>query len=192
MNTSPFSLNIVRMSMASCIAVAVVCLALVSNGGETNPAGKINFVAKNAFATANGVFHEFSIVDSQITLGEISKSHVTVEIDVASVDTDSKRRDDHLRTADFFEVEKWPTATVRVHSAEQIEGARYRAKFDVAIRDARKTIDGEFEIVSEAPLSVRGSLVIDRMDFAIGTPKTWNPMSITNEVPVTFEATLPD
>ena len=92
--------------------------------------------------------------------------------------------------ADFFEVEPWPLAKVRVHSAERTEGVRYRAKFDVSIRDAQKTIDGEFEIVSEDPLSGKGSLVIDPMDFGIGTPKTWNPMSITNEVPVTFEASF--
>lgn len=115
---------------------------------------------------------------------------MVVEVDVASVDTDNKDRDDHLHTADFFEVERWPLAKVRVHSAERIEGVRYRAKFDVSIRDAQKTIDGEFEIVSEDPLSVKGSLVIDRMDFGIGTPKTRSPMSITNEVPVTFEASL--
>ena len=73
-----------------------------------------------------------------------------------------------------------------------MEGTRYRAKFEVEIRDVKKTIDGELEITSASPFSVKGNLVIDRMDFGIGTPKNWNPMSIANVVPVTFEATLPD
>lgn len=179
-------------SVAPCLLV-VFCagiFGIAATSGERAATSKINFVAKNAIATANGEFHKFQITDRHIALDALGESFVVVEVDVASVDTDNKDRDDHLRTADFFEVERWPLAKVRVHSAERIEGMRYRAKFDVSIRDAQKTLDGEFEIVSEDPLSVKGSLVIDRMDFGIGTPKTWNPMSITNEVPVTFEASF--
>lgn len=174
------------------LAWAALTIGSASGAAEPSATGKITFVAKNMIATANGVFHEFEITESNIVPSSLGESHVTVRVDLASVDTDNKRRDDHLRTADFFEVERWPVATVRVHSAEQIEGTLYRAKFDVDIRDIKKTIEGEFEILSESPFAVRGDLVIDRMDFGIGTPKNWNPMSITNEVPVSFEATLPD
>lgn len=175
--------------MIACFAAVV---SASDHATDSDAAGKITFVAKNAIATANGEFHEFKIVESHVDLSALGESHVTVQVDVASVDTDNKRRDDHLGTEDFFEVERWPLATVRIHDAERIESTRYRAKFDVEIRDIKKTLDGEFDVVSEAPFSVKGSLVIDRMDFGIGTPKTWNPMSITNEVPVQFEATLPN
>lgn len=170
----------------------LLCANFGSVHAESASTGTIRFVGKNAVAKANGVFHEFEIIERNIVPGALGESRVTVQVDVASLDTDNKRRDDHLRTADFFEVARWPIATVRVHSAERIEGNRYRAKFDVEIRDVQKTIDGEFEVLNESPLSVQGSLVIDRMDFGIGTPKTWNPLSITEEIPVTFEATLPD
>ena len=184
-----------RSGMRSVVSSLLVVLCagvfgMAATSGETAATSKINFVAKNAIATANGEFHKFQITEHHVALDALGESFVVVEVEVASLDTDNKDRDDHLRTADFFEVERWPLAKVRVHSAERIEGVRYRAKFDVSIRDAQKTIDGEFEIVSEDPLSVKGSLVIDRMDFGIGTPKTWNPMSITNEVPVTFEASF--
>jgi hypothetical protein len=41
-------------------------------------------------------------------------------------------------------------------------------------------------------LTVRGDLSIDRTDFGVGEPKNWNPMSITNEIQIRFEAALPD
>jgi polyisoprenoid-binding protein YceI len=39
---------------------------------------------------------------------------------------------------------------------------------------------------------VRGDVSIDRTDFGVGEPKSWNPMSITNEIKINFEATLSD
>ena len=40
-------------------------------------------------------------------------SSVTAEIDLASIDTGNDQRDDHIRSADFFEVETYPTMTYR-------------------------------------------------------------------------------
>ncbi|MBW1885140.1 MAG: YceI family protein [Deltaproteobacteria bacterium] len=174
-------------------SLMLVPLGVFAEGAESADApGRITFVGKNMVATANGVFHRWKVLESQIDLDAIENGHLVVEIDIASLDTDSKRRDDHLRTADFFDVERWPTARVRVHNAVHVEGERYRAQFDIEIRDVVKTIVGDFEIVSRAPLSVRGSVTIDRTAFGVGTPKNWNPMSITNEVPLGFELTLPD
>lgn len=178
--------------------VWAMVLALVATGPfiaasalADSPPGEIRFIGKNALAKAKGTFHDWKVVEVEIDPQDLSAGHVVVEVDVASVDTDNKRRDDHLRTADFFEVERWPTARVRVHSAKPIEGDRYTAQFDLEIRDQRKTVEGVFEITGRAPLQVRGELTIDRMDFGVGEPKTWNPLSITQEIPIRFEATLP-
>jgi polyisoprenoid-binding protein YceI len=48
-----------------------------------------------------------------VTAGDPLESEVTATIDMTSVDTASAVRDEHLRTADFFEVEKYPTMTYR-------------------------------------------------------------------------------
>ena len=165
-------------------------LAVFAEGADAP--GRITFVGKNRVATANGVFHRWKIVENQVDPDALEQGQLVIEIDVASLDTDSKRRDDHLRSADFFEVERWPSARVHVHSAVQLEGVRYQAQFDIVIRDVAKTVMGEFEIVSRTPLSVRGSVTIDRTEFGVGKPKNWNPMSITNEIPLSFELTLPN
>ena len=81
----------------------------------------IGFKAKSMWGIApvKGHFAEFSgdgqITDTQTVFGRI-------DIKVASVDTKIRKRDDHLRSADFFEVAKYPDISVVVTSAEGIDG----------------------------------------------------------------------
>jgi len=102
------------------------------------------------------------------------------------------------RSGDFFDAAKWPTATVKVHEASRSGESergnpRYAARFSLRIRDVVQTVTGEFEVTSESPLTVEGRLVLDRVDFGIGDPRSrWNPFSIRDEVPVEFTARIPD
>lgn len=173
------------------LSIAVLAGLFVAPVAADEARGRIGFVAKNLVATANGVFHLWRVVESDITPDSLGNGSVSIEIDVASLDTDNERRDAHLRTEDFFEVDTWPVARVRIHSAAPGEGERWNAQFDIEIRGIRKTLPGSFEIVSRTPFQVRGTLTLDRLDFGIGRPKTWNPMSITEKIPITFEATIP-
>jgi polyisoprenoid-binding protein YceI len=56
----------------------------------------------------------FSRFDGTIDLddADLTQSSVTIEVDVASIDTAVEQRDAHLRSADFFDVEKFPKATL--------------------------------------------------------------------------------
>ena len=53
----------------------------------------------------------FGSTSGSVSLDEqdVTKSSITAEIDVASVDTHEAKRDEHLKGADFFDVEKHPT-----------------------------------------------------------------------------------
>jgi len=178
-------------------AAALLAVAAGAEAPAAEPRGSITFVAENAFSTANGTFHRWRIVHADIDRADPESGVVEVEVEVASVDTGIERRDEHLRTADFFEVERWPTARVVVRNAaadgESERGhPRYRAKFDVTIRDVEKTLDGAFEVVSESPPTVEGELTLNRLDFGIGEAKVWwNPMTITEQIPIRFTATFP-
>lgn len=162
------------------------------SGVEASPPGRIEFVGRNAFATANGVFHVWRIVESRIDPVNPADSWALVEVDLASVDTGNERRDAHLRDPDFFEVETFPTARVRVHTARpagESEAGQplFLARFDVDLHGVKKTLEGELELVGSDPLAFEGWLVIDRMDFGVGSPHSrWNPLSIREEIPVRF------
>ncbi len=175
--------------------VALVALVPAS-AEETKPPGTISFVGENWIATANGTFHRWHVTRVAIDRSAPERGEVEVEIDVASLDTGIERRDAHLRSADFFEVDRFPKAFVRVHHARPDgrgeRGPRFEALFDVRIRDVEKTLTGHFEVLSETPPRVAGALTLDRMDFGIGEPRSsWNPLSIRQEIPITFEAVLP-
>ena len=114
----------------------------------------------------------------------------------ASIDTGIGLRDKHLRSAGFFDSKKFPKARVRVHDAV-LKGKSerglplYGAQFTVRIRDVEKTIEGEFELTGEDPPTVEGGLELNRLDFGVGGKhRGWNPMSVKENVPVRFTATL--
>jgi len=184
----------VQLWLALGLALAVADTAATEPDA---PPGSITFVAENTFSTAHGSFRSWRVVRAQIDPATPREGSVEVEVDVASLDTGIQRRDEHLRTADFFDVAKFPKATARVHDAEpngmsERGNPRYRAKFDLTIHGVSKTVDGEFEVTKSSPPTVEGGLTLNRVDFAVGGPYTWYvPGSIAEEVPVRFRATLP-
>ena len=72
----------------------------------------------------------FGSVSGTITLDEqhLASSSVDVEIDAATVDTREERRDAHLRSADFLDVERFPTISFRGTRVEPGRGAAFRTR----------------------------------------------------------------
>jgi polyisoprenoid-binding protein YceI len=72
-------------------------------------------------------------------------SKIDVEIDMTSIDTQEPQRDAHLRTGDFFEVEKFPTITFKKTGAERVSGDKFKLTGDLTIRGVTKPITLEIE-----------------------------------------------
>jgi len=75
-----------------------------------------------------------------------SNSSVEVEIDAASIDTKDAGRDEHLRSADFFDVEQFPTLTFR-STAVRGEGSDWVVEGDLTIRGVTRPVVLETELV---------------------------------------------
>lgn len=154
--------------------------------------GRIGFFGHNLFGTADGEFRAWRVVEHSIDLANPTASHAVVEVTLASIDTKSESRDEHLRTADFFDVAKFPVATVHGHSPRALEPSkqgrpRYAVQFDVDLHGVKKTLAGEVEIVETEPVVVEGGFLMQRTDFGVGEkPSRWNPAAIDDEVPVRF------
>ncbi len=121
----------------------------------------------------------FGDVRGTLTLdgNDVTTASVEAEIATASIDTRQEQRDTHLRSADFFEVEKYPSITFRSTRVERIKGDRYRLVGELTIRDITR------EVVLEATDEGRGrdpwggerlafsaTTTIDRREFGL----TWN------------------
>lgn len=92
-------------------------------------------------STVRGTFDAFS---GTIEEENGQATAVTVEIDVASLDTGNDQRDGHLRSADFFDVEQHPKATFTLTAFERA-GDEVTASGDLTIRGTTKpvTLKGE-------------------------------------------------
>src|SRR5206468_11315719 len=105
--------------MRSCTLLAAIVIAgltSVSSAKEIykfDPSGStIGFSVHQFLGTTRGKFSNFS-GRIEVDREHSQNSSVTVQIDVRSIDTRIKKRDDHFRSAEFFNVEKFPRMTFK-------------------------------------------------------------------------------
>jgi len=104
------------------VALAIAGLIPAAWGTESykfDPSGStIGFTVHQFLGTTHGKFTKFS-GKIGVNREHAENSSVTAQIDVRSVDTRIKKRDDHLRSAEFFNVEKYPQITFKSRSVKQ-------------------------------------------------------------------------
>src|SRR5262249_10207342 len=81
----------------------------------------------------------------QIDDGDITRSVADVTIDAASLDTGVPDRDTHLRSPDFFDVERFPALRFRSKRIEELDEARYRVVGGLTIRDVTREVSLDVE-----------------------------------------------
>jgi polyisoprenoid-binding protein YceI len=115
----------------------------------------------------------------QLDDGDPARSWVELAIDAASIDTGTAQRDNHLRSADFFDVERFPELRFRSTHVEDVGGGRLRVIGELTIRDTTR------EVALDAEPAGRGmdpwgnerigfvaKTSIDRKDFGLA----WNQL----------------
>ena len=113
----------------------------LSGDWDLDPAHtRIGFSAKHAMVTnVRGAFNDVS-GSLHVDFDEPAKSTAEIVIQVASIDTRSAQRDDHLRSADFFDAEQWPEITFRSTRIEEVGDNALVVSGDLTIRDITKPI----------------------------------------------------
>jgi polyisoprenoid-binding protein YceI len=101
---------------------------------------EIGFKIKHLMITnVSGNFNKFEV--SAETSGEdFSNAKVSAEIDVASINTNNSQRDAHLRNADFFEVEKYPTIKFRSTRIQKIDNETFTLFGELTIKETTKPV----------------------------------------------------
>ena len=88
----------------------------------------------------------FGSFEGQIVTGaDPLDSSVTATIDLGLIDTKNKQRDDHIRTADFFEVDKYPTMTYRSTGVRR-DGEDYVLDGDLTLKGVTRPVSLKLEI----------------------------------------------
>ena len=137
----------------------------------------VEFAVKHLMiSTAKG---RFAVVHGTVRGDDAdpAKGEVDIEIDVDSIDTREAQRDAHLRSADFFDVEKYPKITFKSTRISDVNGDRFKMTGDLTIHGVTRpiTLDVTSEGRVQAPwgsqrigFSATGRL--KRSDFGL----TWN------------------
>lgn len=138
---------------------------------------RVGFAVRHmGVATVRGEFRDFE-GHLLLNTADITKSTVSIVIRTATIDTGNERRDNHLRSDDFFNAEQYPTITFETRRVEQ--GADgYVLVGDLTIRDVAKEVHIPFELNGPITLDGRqrlgaeGSVQVNRKDFKL----MWNNM----------------
>jgi polyisoprenoid-binding protein YceI len=97
----------------------IVVVASAKDTYKFDPSGStIGFSVHQFLGTTHGKFTNFS-GKIEVDREHPENSSVTAQIDVRSIDTRIKKRDDHLRSTEFFNVEKFPQMTFKSRSVKQ-------------------------------------------------------------------------
>ena len=115
---------------------------------------------------------------------QAEKADFELAVDVASIDTGDPKRDGHLRSADFFDAEKYPTITFKSNAIFPRGDGRYTASGDLTIRGVTRPVSFDIELLGVTVdgqngqhLGATATVTIDRTDFGL----TWN-MPVPNGV----------
>ena len=117
---------------------------------------------------------KFTTFSGQIVTGaDPASSAVTAEIGMASIDTGNEQRDGHIKSADFFEVETYPTMTYR-STGVRLEGGEYILDGDLTLKGITKNVPLSLELNGFGPDPFGGTRAgftataeINRRDFGV-------------------------
>ncbi|MFW5722618.1 MAG: YceI family protein [Desulfohalobiaceae bacterium] len=169
-------------------SLTVICLVLFSAGLTQAreltwqidpPHSHFYFDARHTFVTVRGQFNGFT-GDIAFDPDNPAGGRLNFEVEVSSIDTGVTRRDDHLRSDDFFAAGKYPKMRFTTTALRQVEGGGYEIEGDLTIKDVTRTVTLPLTWfgVQENPLKknqlvagIEVAFSLDRMEYGVGTGK---------------------
>jgi polyisoprenoid-binding protein YceI len=158
----------------------------------------VNFkVSHMVISTVNGKFETF---DGSFDFDPKNLATGTAEmtIDVASINTDNDKRDGHLKSADFFDAEKYPKITFKSKKVIPGTGKNFKIVGDLTIRDVTKEVtfdcvfNGSAEFMGTTKAGFTCSTTINRQDYHVNWSKTLDNGGLVagNDVDITLDLEL--
>ena len=181
------------LALLGAVALARPALADTTEWTLDGTHSRVGFsVSHMVVSSVSGRFKQFS---GKVELDEanLTKSQVDVSIKTESIDTDDAKRDEHLRSPDFFDAKKFPTLTFKSTKIAKVGGKKYKLTGDLTLHGVTKNVTLDAEI-SDAVKNPWGKMVrsvklggkIKRGDFEL----KWNKALEAGGVLVGDDVTL--
>jgi len=197
----------------SSLLILLVAVVLAAFGGTASPAtpdtapnaddpvaawtvdaahSSIGFSVRHlGIANVRGTFSGYD-VDLQFDPADLSTLTTTANIQIETIDTRNQRRDDHLRSDDFFHVQEFPTMRFESTGVQNINGDSFEIIGNLTIKDVTRevvlaaTMNGTAEFMGNEVAALTAQTVIDRHDYGL----TWNRMTEAGGVVVGSDITI--
>jgi len=147
---------------------------------------KVSFTAATVLFDVDGEFGEFSVdIDGDPNKPETVR--VEASIDVASLDTQNTKRDNHLKSPDFFDAAKYPKIRF-ASTGVKAKGSQLIVKGNLTMHGKTKLVSIPFKVAKGKngagvdTTTYKGKLTINRNDFGIGTDSIAAKISLEDEV----------
>lgn len=153
---------------------------------------KVAFTGQKVGGNHNGSFQKFT-GNLHLVPATLEQSKVDLELDTASLKTDSAKLDAHLKSGDFFDVEKFPKARFKSVSLKPIDakGATHTLTGVMEIKGIRKTMSFPVKIsVNDEAITAKADFVLSRKAFKIDFDGAADYL-IKDDVPMSLSLNLP-
>jgi polyisoprenoid-binding protein YceI len=151
---------------------------------------KLTFsVTHMGISDVDGLFNKFK-ASAIANKADFSDAVFELSVEVPSINTQVEMRDNHLRSADFFEVEKYPSMTFKSTSITKVSKDKYKLNGNLTLRGITKPVTMDLwyrgtNVDAKTNKSTAGfqlTGIIKRSDFNVG-PKFTAPM-LSDEVKI--------
>ncbi len=185
-----------RFMSAALLLPAFSTMALATDYSNDKSHTTVGFeVTHMIISTVEGEFKDYDI---SLTFDpeDLSSFQVEANIKLASVDTDNQKRDDHLRSPDFFDVKKYPVMTFKSSKVEKTDNG-YVAIGTLTLRGITKDIRLPFTVKGPVTdpwgnvrIGVNAVTTINRKDFNVSWSKTMDGggLVVSDEVRIVINA----
>lgn len=188
-----------RLALAALALVALPALAQTSTWNVDPSHTHAAFTVRHL--VISNVRGEFGKTTGTLTLdeGDVTRSKVEATIDVASVNTREPKRDEHLKSPDFFDVAKFPTMTFKSTKVEKAGAGKLKVTGDLTLRGVTKPVvldvEGPTAEIKDprgnARRGVSATATINRKDFGVAWSKLIEAGPVVgDEVKIEIEAEL--
>ena len=161
--------------MKNIIHIVIMLIAFINTINSSNAQSIIKEKSKVEFEIGNlgigSVDGIFQGMDGSIQFDKsnLKSSSFHVCIDASTINTENKKRDEHLRNEDFFHVDKYPTICFTSTSIHK-HGEDYITKGKLTILKISKDIEIPFSIHEEDKyITFAGTIKVNRFDYKLGT-----------------------
>jgi len=146
--------------------------------------GNVSFKATSRLVDADGRFHRFQ-GEVRVDPKALEQAVVSLTIDAASVDTGILRRDDHLRSEDFFHVTRFPQITFTSRRVA-LADSKVLVTGDLTLHGVSREVTVPVELeLSAGALRARGEFTIRMSEYDMTYRSWFNPLR--DEVRILFD-----